>query len=200
MGGDVPKQFLVVDGRPILMHTISRFNEWDAEACIVVVLPVAEQGRWRELCREYGFAIPHTVVAGGEERFHSVLNGLQAVPAECTLIGIHDGVRPYVSLDTIARCFDAARRHGAAVPVTPVVETLRQVMADGRSVTVPRANYRLVQTPQVFSAEVIRRAYAQNFRPDFTDDASVVEYMGMEVALVEGNRENIKITTRADLH
>ncbi len=199
MGGDIPKQFLVVDGMPILMHTISRFAEWDGTMEIVVVLPESQQQYWRELCREYGFDIRHTIATGGKERFHSVKNGLAVVPAECGLVAVHDGVRPYVSHETIARCFDAAARYGAAVPVTPVVETIRHIEPDGRSITVPRADYRLVQTPQVFRTDLLRRAYEQEFTTAFTDDASVVEAMGIEVTLVEGNRENIKITTPADL-
>ena len=199
MGGDIPKQFLVVDGMPILMHTISRFAEWDGTMEIVVVLPESQQQYWRELCREYGFDIRHTIATGGKERFHSVKNGLAVVPAECGLVAVHDGVRPYVSHETIARCFDAAARYGAAVPVTPVVETIRHIEPDGRSITVPRADYRLVQTPQVFRTDLLRRAYEQEFTTTFTDDASVVEAMGIEVTLVEGNRENIKITTPADL-
>ena len=199
MGGDIPKQFLVVDGMPILMHTISRFAEWDGTMEIVVVLPESQQQYWRELCQEYGFDIRHTIATGGKERFHSVKNGLAVVPAECGLVAVHDGVRPYVSHETIARCFDAAARYGAAVPVTPVVETIRHIEPDGRSITVPRADYRLVQTPQVFRTDLLRRAYEQEFTTTFTDDASVVEAMGIEVTLVEGNRENIKITTPADL-
>ena len=198
MGGDIPKQFLVVDGMPILMHTISRFAEWDGTMEIVVVLPESQQQYWRELCQEYGFDIRHTIATGGKERFHSVKNGLAVVPAECGLVAVHDGVRPYVSHETIARCFDAAARYGAAVPVTPVVETIRHIEPDGRSITVPRADYRLVQTPQVFRTDLLRRAYEQEFTTVFTDDASVVEAMGIEVTLVEGNRENIKITTPAD--
>ena len=199
MGGDIPKQFLVVDGMPILMHTISRFAEWDGTMEIVVVLPESQQQYWRELCQEYGFDIRHTIATGGKERFHSVKNGLAVVPAECGLVAVHDGVRPYVSHETIARCFDAAGRYGAAVPVTPVVETIRHIGPDGRSITVPRADYRLVQTPQVFRTDLLRRAYEQEFTTAFTDDASVVEAMGIEVTLVEGNRENIKITTPADM-
>lgn len=199
MGGYIPKQFMVVGGLPILMHTIKRFHEWDADACIVVVLPESQQQYWQELCQEYKFDIRHTIATGGKERFHSVKNGLAAVPVECELIGVHDGVRPYVSTEVIERCYDAARWFGAAIPVTPVVETLRHLGPDGRSMTVPRADYRLVQTPQVFRTDILRRAYEQEFTTAFTDDASVVEAMGEEVCLVEGNRENIKITTPADL-
>lgn len=130
-----------------------------------------------------------------------MLNGLNAIPADVSegLVGVHDGVRPFVSRDTLWRCYEEAARSGTAVPVVPVVETLRHVSPDGESMTVPRGDYRLVQTPQVFSLALLRRAYRQPYAPHFTDDASVVEALGERITLVEGNRENIKLTTPADL-
>lgn len=199
MGGDIPKQFLVVNGKPILMHTIQRFYEFDPSMQIVVVLPKDQQTYWDGLCQQYRFSLPFTVADGGTERFHSVLNGLAAVSADAQLIGVHDGVRPYVSVEVIRRCYEAAATHGAAIPVTEVFETLRHLTPDGGSLTVPRSEYKLVQTPQVFQADLLRKAYQQPFTPAFTDDASVVEAMGHTITLVEGNRENIKITTKADL-
>lgn len=199
MGGDVPKQFLVVDGKPILMHTIERFHEYDPDMQIIVVLPKSQIDFWKELCRQYGFGIPLTIAEGGAERFHSVKNGLAALRDDIETVGVHDGVRPYVSGDVIGRCFEEAAVSGAAIPVIDVFETLRELLPDGSSRTVPRANYRLVQTPQVFRTELLRMAYQQDFRPQFTDDASVVEALGHGIALVAGNRENIKITTKADL-
>ena len=199
MGGDIPKQFLEIDHKPILMHTIERFAEYSKTLHIVVVLPVAQQDYWHELCCKHNFSVPHTIADGGTERFHSVLNGLAKVPEECSLIGVHDGVRPFVSCEVIRRCYAAAWLHGAAIPVTDVVETLRHLTPEGNSRTVPRAEYKLVQTPQVFRSDLLRRAYSQPFQPSFTDDASVVEAMGHEVCLTEGNRENIKITTQSDL-
>lgn len=199
MGGDVPKQFLVVDGRPILMHTIERFHEYDPDMQIIVVLPKSQIDYWGELCRQYGFGIPLTIAEGGAERFHSVKNGLAALFDGIETVGVHDGVRPYVSRDVIGRCFEEAAVSGAAIPVIDVFETLRELLPDGSSRTVPRANYRLVQTPQVFRTELLRKAYQQDFCPQFTDDASVVEALGHGIALVAGNRENIKITTKADL-
>ncbi|MBO4451415.1 MAG: 2-C-methyl-D-erythritol 4-phosphate cytidylyltransferase [Bacteroidaceae bacterium] len=198
MGGDIPKQFLVVKGKPILMHTIERFHDFDPSMQIVVVLPKDQHDYWNELCQQYRFNIPITIANGGIERFHSVKNGIAAVTPEAQLIGVHDGVRPYVAIDVIRRCYEAAAADGAAIPVVDVVETLRHITPDG-SHTVPRSEYKLVQTPQVFQADILRRAYEQPFNPGFTDDASVVEAIDQRITLVEGNRENIKITTKADL-
>lgn len=200
MGGDVPKQFLPVGGRPVLMRTMDRFREALPEARQVLVLPESQQDYWAQLCREYSFRSDYLLASGGATRFHSVKNGLALIPDDADgVVGVHDGVRPFVSVSTIRRCYDAVRQGGAAVPVAPVVETLRQLQADGTTLTVPRDNYRLVQTPQTFTVSLLKRAYAQEYIPDFTDDASVVEHLGMPVGLVEGNRENIKITTPFDL-
>ena len=199
MGADIPKQFLCVGGRPILIRTLERFREYDAGLQIVLVLPHEQQAYWADLCRQYGFSIDYTLADGGPTRFHSVLNGLQKVAPDAALIAVHDGVRPYVSTEVIGRCFDEAARSGAVVPVVDEVETLRHLDSDGTSHTVPRSEYVRVQTPQVFEAQLLRRAYAQPFCERFTDDASVVESTGHAVALVAGNVENIKITTPNDL-
>jgi len=198
MGGDIPKQFLPVGGKPILMRTIDRFLKYDAGMQVVLVLPESQQDYWRSLCEQYHFVQPYTLANGGETRFHSVKNGLAKVAPDATLIGVHDGVRPFVSLETIRATYDEATRSEAVVPVVEVVETVRH-LADGKSVTVPRSDYRLVQTPQVFSASLLRAAYEQPYTDFFTDDASVVERFGHAVTLVPGNRENIKITTPFDL-
>lgn len=198
MGGDIPKQFLPVKGMPVLMRTIQRFYDYDNAMQIVLVLPEAQQGYWKQLCEEYRFSLPYVLANGGETRFHSVRNGIAKVDEGVGLIGVHDGVRPFVSVETIAACFDEAARCGAVVPVIDVVETVRRLRAEG-SVTVPRSEYRLVQTPQVFDAELLRRAYGQPYTDFFTDDASVVERYGHAVSLVQGNRENIKITTPYDM-
>ena len=198
MGGDIPKQFLPVGGKPILMRTIDRFLQYDEKMQVVLVLPESQQDYWRTLCDEYHFSQPYTLANGGETRFHSVKNGLTKVSPDAQLIGVHDGVRPFVSLDTIRATYEEAARSEAVVPVIEVVETVRQLV-DGKSVTVPRSDYRLVQTPQVFSSSLFRQAYAQPYTDFFTDDASVVERFGHPVTLVPGNRENIKITTPFDL-
>lgn len=199
MGGDIPKQFLPVKGLPILMRTINRFLQYDAQMQVVLVLPENQQDYWKQLCQQYHFDKPYTLANGGETRFHSVLNGLQQVSPEATLIGVHDGVRPFVSVETIASCYDEAAKSGAVVPVTEVVETVRRLNGQQGSNTVPRSEYRLVQTPQVFDAKLLRSAYSQPYTDFFTDDASVVERFGHDIALVSGNRENIKVTTPFDL-
>ena len=199
MGGDIPKQFLPIGGKPILMRTIERFLQYDQEMQVVLVLPESQQGYWQSLCQQYHFSEPYTLANGGETRFHSVKNGLANVSPAATLIGVHDGVRPFVSLDTIRATCEAAVRSEAVVPVIDVVETVRHLIGEQESETVPRSDYKLVQTPQVFSAPLLRQAYAQPYTDFFTDDASVVERFGHPVTLVTGNRENIKITTPFDL-
>jgi len=198
MGLPVPKQFALVAGRPVLMHTIARFHEADPSLGIIVVLPADQHEYWNDLCREHDFRIEHTVVSGGETRFHSSQNGLRAIPDDVDgVVGIHDGVRPFVSVEVIRRCYAEARRSGAAIPVVPVVDTLRLV-GDG-SHNVDRSQFRAVQTPQVFSIGLLREAFRQQWRPEFTDDASVVEGIGGKIGMVEGNRENIKLTTPLDM-
>ena len=196
MGSDLPKQFLPIGGKPVLMHTIEAFHHFDRTMKIILVLPQEQQTYWQELCAKHSFVIEHTVVDGGETRFHSVKNGLACVNSG--LVGVHDGVRPFVSPEVIKRCYELAAIKKAVIPVIDVVETVRHITETG-SETVSRNDYKLVQTPQVFDAELLKQAYAQEYTPFFTDDASVVEAMGMPVYLAEGNRENIKITTPFDL-
>ena len=197
MGGDIPKQFLSVCGKPVLMRTLEAFHTFDAAIHIVLVLPVSQQAYWKELCREYQFELSHEIADGGETRFHSVLNGLALVEGD-GLVGVHDGVRPFVSQEVIARCYEEAARCKAVIPVIDVVETVRHLTEEG-SKTVPRDRYKLVQTPQVFDVALLRRAYQQEYTDLFTDDASVVEALGEKVCLVKGNRENVKLTTPFDL-
>lgn len=197
MGGEIPKQFLPICGKPVLMRTLEAFHAYDSAIHIVLVLPVSQQAYWKELCAEYHFALLHDVADGGETRFHSVMNGLAKIEGE-GLVGVHDGVRPFVSQEVIARCYEEAAAKKAVIPVIGVVETVRQLV-DGESVTVPRDQYKLVQTPQVFDLALLRKAYHQEYTDMFTDDASVVEALGEKVHLVEGNRENIKLTTPFDL-
>ena len=200
MGGDIPKQFLPVGGKPVLMRTIEVFRQAYPDIHIILVLPASQQEYWRQLCKEYAFTAPFQIANGGETRFHSVSNGLKLIPDDAEgIVGVHDGVRPFVSTETIHRCYDEAVEFGAVVPVIPVVETVRKLCEDGTSVTVPRDEYKLVQTPQTFHVSLLKEAYRQPYIPSFTDDASVVEAFGKPVHLVEGNRENIKITTPADI-
>lgn len=198
MGSELPKQFLPIGGKPVLMHTLEAFYRFDKRMQLILVLPREQQGFWRELCETHGFNIRHEIADGGETRFHSVKNGLALINGIGGMVGVHDGVRPFVSQEVIARCFREAAVRKAVIPVIDVVETVRHLTGSG-SETVNRNDYKLVQTPQVFDADLLRRAYEQEFTPFFTDDASVVEAMGVPVHLVEGNRENIKITTPFDL-
>lgn len=197
MGGEIPKQFLPIGGKPVLMRTIEAFHLYDNTIHVVLVLPVSQQTYWRELCKKYSFELPHEVADGGETRFHSVMNGLALVEGE-GLVGVHDGVRPFVSQEVITRCYAEAGTKKAVIPVIGVVETVRRLEGTD-SVTVPRDQYKLVQTPQVFDVALLQRAYQQKYTEMFTDDASVVEALGEKVFLVEGNRENIKLTTPFDL-
>lgn len=200
MGGDIPKQFLPIKGKPVLMRTIERFREFSASMGIILVLPKSQQEYWQELCRQYDFDVEYSIADGGETRFHSVQNGLALIPDdEQGVVGVHDGVRPFVSIETISRCYETARDAKAVIPVVPVVETLRYVGIEGEDRNVLRSDYRLVQTPQTFDIQLLKEANKQEYRESFTDDASVVEGIGKKVEMVEGNRENIKITTPFDL-
>ena len=291
MGSDIPKQFLPIGGKPVLMRTIERFREYSADLQIILVLPKGQQAYWKQLCHEYDFRVDYLLADGGETRFHSVQNGLALIPDDATgVVGVHDGVRPFPAIDVIGRCYETARAAGAAIPVIPVVETLRHLSGIGQertnfdgigqngqartacagqdgqeqtaldgigqngltrtacagengktqteenspclsvqsdakdspcqsvqsdainspclsvqsdaekeSVTVPRGDYRLVQTPQAFDIQLLKAANRQPYSDAFTDDASVVEAFGHAITLVEGNRENIKLTTPYDL-
>ena len=199
MGGDIPKQFVPINGMPVLMRTIEAFYAYDPQINIILVLPSAHQAYWKELCEEYHFSIPYQLANGGETRFHSVKNGLALIPSTGGVVGVHDGVRPFVAQSVIKECYEQAVQLQAVVPVTEVVETVRYIREDGGSETVPRDRYKLVQTPQVFTIDLLKKAYAQEYIPLFTDDASVVEHCGATVHWVKGNRENIKLTTPFDL-
>ena len=196
MGTDIPKQFLPIGGKPVLMRTLERFREYSKELQIILVLPKAQQDYWHQLCEEYHFSVKYMLADGGETRFHSVQNGLALVPDDAEgVVGVHDGVRPFPSVDVICNCYKAAQEKKAVIPVIPVVETLRHI-TEG---TKPRGDYRLVQTPQCFDIQLLKAANKQPYNDGFTDDASVVEAFGFDVTLVEGNRENIKITTPFDM-
>jgi 2-C-methyl-D-erythritol 4-phosphate cytidylyltransferase len=197
MGSELPKQFIKVHGLPVLMHTILAFHRYDSSMEIRVVLPEGELERWKSLCVEYNFKIPHNLFTGGKKRFYSVRNGLSNI-REKKLVAVHDGVRPLVSRDTITRCFEAAEKKGAVVPVIPLRESLRKLQAKN-SVAENRDYYRLVQTPGVFHSDILLKAYDTEYREFFTDDASVVEAAGYKIHLTEGNPENIKLTSPADI-
>lgn len=199
MGGEIPKQFLPIGGKPVLMRTMERFHEYDPALKIILVLPKDQQEFWQELCRKHDFKIMHQVANGGETRFQSSKNGLALIPDEDEgVVAIHDGVRPFVSTDVIERCFDAARDDFAAIPVMPVTDTLRYIDR-GHGHNVLRDHFRSVQTPQCFDISLAKQAFDQPYRETFTDDASVIESLGCQVTMVEGNRQNIKLTTPFDM-
>lgn len=197
MGNDLPKQFIPIGGKPVLMRTIEAFYRFDQDINIILVLPVSHQDYWKSLCEEYNFSIEHLIANGGETRFHSVKNGLALVTDG--LVGVQDGVRPFGSVEMIKRCFDAAREYPAVIPVIDSTDSLREVVDEDKSRIVDRSKIRLVQTPQVFDVNVLKKAYQTDFKETFTDDASVVEAMRVDVHLVKGEVTNIKITTPLDL-
>lgn len=201
MGSDIPKQFLPIGGKPVLMRTIERFREYSPTLQIILVLPKAQQEYWEELCQKHHFTVAYQLADGGETRFHSVQHGLALIPDDAEgVVGVHDGVRPFPSIEVIRNCYETAREKKAVIPVIPVVETVRQLKGN-TSFTVPRDDYRLVQTPQTFDIQLLKAAnrVADGSAVSYTDDASVVEASGFDITLVEGNRENIKITTPYDL-
>ena len=199
MGSDIPKQFLPIGGKPVLMRTLERFREYSPTLKIILVLPKAQQEYWEKLCQKHNFTVAYQLADGGETRFHSVQHGLALIPDETEgVVGVHDGVRPFPSIEVIRNCYETAREKKAVIPVIPVVETVRHLKGE-TSETVPRNDYRLVQTPQTFDIQLLKAANRQPYNDGFTDDASVVEAYGFDITLVEGNRENIKITTPYDL-
>lgn len=203
MGGDMPKQFQLLGERPLLMVTLERLYAMDSTMKMILVLPAEHLGLWDELCLKYSFAIPLIVTVGGNTRFHSVQNGLSAIDdadADDALVGVHDAVRPFVSQKVLDDAYHEAWNNGAVIPMIELQDSLRHIVGgEGASETVPRDRYRLVQTPQVFRLSLLREAYSQRYVEAFTDDASVVEAMGGRVFAVEGNHENIKITTPFDM-
>jgi 2-C-methyl-D-erythritol 4-phosphate cytidylyltransferase len=203
MNAEIPKQFIELCSKPILMHTIEAFHSYDPAMSIILVIPATQHDFWNKLCLKHQFSIKHELAYGGENRFQSVLNGLNLVE-DTGLIAIHDGVRPLVSQNTIKKCFDTAMQLGNAIPTTECIESIRELTSDNNS-AVDRSKYRLIQTPQVFESKLLKNAYTQDYSSFFTDDASVVESYfatndpNKKIHLVEGNRENIKITTPYDL-
>ena len=205
MATQVPKQFLPLQDKPILMHTLEAFHAYDAHLQLVLVLPEAQVDYWLELCESHQFGLPHTITFGGKERYDSVKNGLLMVQqlrgpqAEKALVAVHDAVRPFVDAALLERCYAKAAETGAVVPTIPMVDSLRRVLPDGSNQAEDRAAFCHVQTPQVFDADALWAAYRLPYQDSFTDDASVMEAAGASIALVEGSRHNTKITTQEDL-
>jgi len=196
---ELPKQFIMLGGKPILMRTIEAFYNYENSIEIIVVIPEDQIKFWKELCSKHNFKLQHKLVSGGEARFHSVKNGLGLVKGN-GIVGIHDGVRPLVDKQTIDNCYIIAGQRGNAIPVVDLVDSVRETDETGNNKMVNRSNYKLIQTPQVFQNELIQAAFRQEYQSSFTDDASVLEaYDGSMINLVEGNRQNIKITMHEDL-
>jgi 2-C-methyl-D-erythritol 4-phosphate cytidylyltransferase len=197
MESEIPKQFLCIKSKPILMHTIERFFNFDNSSKIILSLPENQILYWKNLCEEYNFVIPHKIVEGGKTRFHSVKNALAETNGKC-FTAVHDGVRPLVSSASIKSAFETAYHKGNAVLSREINFSIRKI--SGReSIAVNRNEYKEIQTPQIFKTDILKAAYGQDFKDFFTDDASVVEAFGEKIFLCEGNIENIKITNKSDL-
>ena len=197
MGISIPKQFLEIAGKPVILHTIDKFLAFDPNIDMILVINQDYIHFWDQLILKYKLSDNFKIAPGCETRFHSVKNGLMFIEGN-PLVGIHDAVRPLISVETIRNIYNHATIHGNAIPVVPVKESVR-VVQDSGSKMVNRAVLKLIQTPQVFRYSVLKKAYETNFLPEFTDDASVVEKSGVKIHLVEGDTCNIKITTPEDI-
>ncbi|MCZ8134153.1 MAG: 2-C-methyl-D-erythritol 4-phosphate cytidylyltransferase [Algoriphagus sp.] len=199
MGTSISKQYIPIGGKPVLMHTLEAFHRADSQIQLILVLPKDDFEFWKNLCFQYDFTLAHQVVAGGATRFQSVKNGLDAISTSSGLVAIHDAVRPFVSEEVIKQSFVQAQESGSAIAVVSLKDSLREVSAEGYSQFRERHKFRLVQTPQTFQLEKIKKAFETPEREEFTDDATVYEFQGWQVTLIEGNMENIKLTTPEDL-
>jgi 2-C-methyl-D-erythritol 4-phosphate cytidylyltransferase len=198
MKSAIPKQFLELRGKPLLQHTLEKFHRYNPQMEIILVLNDDYIAFWQDLLRTLQIDVPHRVVAGGTQRFYSVKNAIDSIQDENGIVGIHDAVRPLVSLKTIETCYHVARAKQSAIPVIALHDSIRMVEGE-QSQIADRNKFRIVQTPQCFELSLLRKGFDQQYQETFTDDASVMEHWGMQVHLVEGNRENIKITTTEDL-
>lgn len=199
MGADIPKQFLVINGLPVLMHTINAFRSYSPKLSIIIVLPADQFALWHELCEKYLFQEEYQLIAGGKTRFDSVRNGLEVVKDDHGLVAVHDGVRPFISRKIISDSFRHASEFGSAVVSVALKDSIRRVNTEGKNIAEDRTTFRLIQTPQTFRLDWMRRAFRTPFQPYFTDCASVLEFAGYSIQLIEGSYENIKITTPEDL-
>ncbi|HEY8401171.1 MAG TPA: 2-C-methyl-D-erythritol 4-phosphate cytidylyltransferase [Cytophagaceae bacterium] len=198
MQSALPKQFLLLNGMPVLMHTLTAFYNYSKELSIILVLPDKEKNQWAALCEKHSFVVPHQVVSGGASRFQSVKNGLQSIPQSSGLVAIHDGVRPVISKEIIANSFTTAAAKGTAITSVALKDSIRQVEGP-KNKSVNRSAFRIIQTPQTFQLNIIKKAFETEEKDFFTDDASVAEAAGFEIVLIEGDYKNIKITTPEDL-
>ena len=197
MKQSTPKQFLLLRGKPILMHCIEKFLFDDIE--LILVLNIDAHNEWKSLCAKYNFNVPYTLVKGGNNRFESVKNGLKHVPEQDALVAVHDGVRPLIQRDHIRSTYTLAEEKGNAVLCVPSKDSIRRVYNDDQNTSIPRSEIFLIQTPQVFKTELLKKAYKEEYRNEFTDDATVVERLGVKIHLIEGDYSNIKITVPEDL-
>ena len=196
MGGDLPKQFIPLSGKPVLLRTLECFYNFDTNFELILTLPSDWHAYWKESVQEFKCSIPHTLVSGGEERFHSIKNALDYCSG--TYILVHDGVRPFVAKETIQACIEALATNDAVIPVLTIKESLRERLGSS-SHAVDRSKFLLVQTPQCFRSSVLRDAYNLEYHSGITDDATLVESLGIDIQLIQGNEDNIKITTQIDL-
>lgn len=197
MNTELPKQFLLVGQKPIIIRTIEQFIAFDANINLIIVLPQNYHDYFFEIAKKHQLNHPFLLVNGGNTRFQSVKNGLQVITSN-GIVGIHDAVRPFVSVSTLQNCYSTAKKLGNAVPYTPVVESLREITKTG-NVAVSRDRFKIIQTPQCFNISLLKQAFQVNYQESFTDDATVFEHSGQKINLVIGNPENIKITTPVDL-
>jgi 2-C-methyl-D-erythritol 4-phosphate cytidylyltransferase len=199
MGAPIPKQYLEIGGKPILMHTLEIFFQSDPTICLILVIPESDFTFWDSLCDKFNFQIPHQVVKGGQSRFQSVRNGLDSILSTTGLVAIHDGVRPFVNQSVISRSYEEAVKKGSAIAVINLKDSIRKISGDGKSIFQDRQEFRLVQTPQTFQLDKIKKAFEVPESSQFTDDATVYEQQGWQVNLIDGNLENIKITSPEDM-
>ena len=199
MKSEIPKQFIAVNGLPILMHTIKAFRRYSGDLSIILVLTENQFMFWQDLCFQHSFKGDYLLVAGGETRFHSVKNGLKTIPNSLSLVAVHDGVRPVISTEIIDTSFRTAAEHGSAVTAVALKDSIRSVDSNGNSTALHRSSFRLIQTPQTFKLDWMLKAFDQPYQDYFTDCASVLESAGFPIHLIEGSYENIKITSPEDL-
>ena len=197
MDSELPKQFILISGKPVILHTVLLFKKFESAIETIVVIHPDYQDYWKRLLDEFQINFRHSLVTGGTERFHSVKNALEYVD-DNGIVAVHDAVRPLVSPETVRRCFVTAEEKGTAIPCFGIPESVRSI-EPGRSNAVVRDKLRIIQTPQVFHSDILKESYKAEYREEFTDDATVVEHAGHTLHLVEGNVENIKITTKEDL-
>ncbi|MCC6690603.1 MAG: 2-C-methyl-D-erythritol 4-phosphate cytidylyltransferase [Bacteroidia bacterium] len=197
MNSTIPKQFMKLNGKPVLMHTITKFFDCGLNPEIIIALPPSQSENWQQLCTEHKFTTPVKITEGGETRYDSVKKALQLI-VEPGLVAIHDAVRPLVNTKTILAAFRDAEMYGNAVPAVPLNDSIRKIES-GKSMAVDRSRYCVIQTPQCFRTEKLKKAYQKEYKTTFTDDASIVEASGEQIHLIDGTPENIKITNPQDL-